>query len=71
MLERALAEVARLPDEEQEAIACLILEEMEIERGWDERFLISGHASASFPNRFRPGQGWLMPSDRLKGPPAG
>jgi hypothetical protein len=38
MLERAFAEVAKLPEEEQEAIASRLLEELEIERGWDERF---------------------------------
>lgn len=38
MLERAIAAAANLPDDEQEAIACLIIEEMEAERGWDERF---------------------------------
>ncbi len=43
MLERAIAEVSRLPEDEQEAIACLIMEEMEAERGWDERFAKSGN----------------------------
>ena len=38
LLEKALAEVARLPEEEQEAIATLILDEIAAERGWDERF---------------------------------
>ena len=38
LLEKALAEVARLPEAEQEAIATLILEEIAAERGWDERF---------------------------------
>jgi hypothetical protein len=38
LLERALAEVARLPEAEQEAIAALILDEIADERGWDERF---------------------------------
>jgi hypothetical protein len=38
LLERALAEVARLPEAEQEAIAALILDEIAAERGWDERF---------------------------------
>lgn len=38
MLERAVAAARTLPDEEQEAIACLILEEMEAEKGWEERF---------------------------------
>lgn len=37
-LDKAIAEVARLPEEEQETIAALILEEIAAERGWDERF---------------------------------
>jgi hypothetical protein len=39
LLEKALAEVARLPEEDQEAIAALILDEIAAERGWDERFV--------------------------------
>ena len=38
MLERAFAEVAKLPEDRQEAIARRILEDVEAERGWDERF---------------------------------
>ncbi len=38
LLEKALAEVARLPEEEQEVIATFILDEIAAERGWDERF---------------------------------
>jgi hypothetical protein len=38
LLEKALAEMARLPEDEQEAIAALILDEIAAERGWDERF---------------------------------
>jgi hypothetical protein len=38
LLEKAFAEVARLPEAEHEAIATLILEEIAAERGWDERF---------------------------------
>ena len=38
LLEKALAEVARLPEDEQETIAALILDEIAAERGWDERF---------------------------------
>jgi hypothetical protein len=37
-LERAIAAVARLPDDAQEAIACLILEEMKADLGWEEWF---------------------------------
>ena len=38
LLEQALAEVARLPEAEEEAIAALILDEIAAEQGWDERF---------------------------------
>jgi len=38
MLEKAFSAVARLPESEQESIASLILEEIEAERRWDERF---------------------------------
>jgi len=38
LLEKALAEVAQLPEAEQEAIAALILDEIAAERDWDERF---------------------------------
>lgn len=51
MLERAIAEAARLPEEEQEAIACLMLEEMEAERGWDERFAKSENTLAELARR--------------------
>jgi hypothetical protein len=37
LLEKAIAEVARLPDPDQEAIARLILNEINAERDWDER----------------------------------
>jgi hypothetical protein len=37
LLEKALAEVARLPEEEQEVIATLILDEIAAERAWDAR----------------------------------
>lgn len=38
LLEKALAEIALLPEAAQESIARLILDEIEAERGWDERF---------------------------------
>ena len=50
-LEIAISAVARLPDDEQETIACLILEEMEAERGWEERFAKSGDKLAELARR--------------------
>lgn len=38
ILERAIAELAKLPEEEQEAYGLQLLEELENERGWNERF---------------------------------
>jgi hypothetical protein len=38
LLEHAVAELSRLPDDKQEAVASLIMEELAAERGWDERF---------------------------------
>ena len=38
MLEKAVAELAKLPEAEQEAYAARLLDELEIEHGWDERF---------------------------------
>ncbi len=37
LLEKAIAEVARLPEADQEVIASLILDEINAERDWDER----------------------------------
>jgi len=51
ILERAIAEVARLPDDEQETIACLMLEEIEAERGWDQRFAKSESKLAELARR--------------------
>lgn len=36
LLDQAVAEVRKLPDAEQDAIATLILEEIEDDRRWDE-----------------------------------
>jgi hypothetical protein len=38
LLEQALAEVRKLPEPEQDAIAAMILEELADERRWDEAF---------------------------------
>lgn len=38
MLERAFAEAAKLPDETQQTLASLLMEEMRADAGWDERF---------------------------------
>jgi hypothetical protein len=38
LLERAIAEVGKLPDPEQDAIAALILDQIADDRAWDEAF---------------------------------
>lgn len=38
LLEKAFAEAAKLPDDEQDAFAALMLEELDAERRWDEAF---------------------------------
>ena len=52
-LEHAIAAVTRLPEDEQEAIACLILEEIAAERGWEERFASSERKLAELARRAR------------------
>jgi hypothetical protein len=38
LLERAIAQLKTLPADEQDAIAAMILEELEDEKRWDESF---------------------------------
>ena len=38
LLDRAIAEARKLPEEEQEALAWVMLEEIDSERPWDELF---------------------------------
>ena len=38
LLERAIEEARRLPEEDQEALGWLMLEEIDSERKWDELF---------------------------------
>jgi hypothetical protein len=52
-LEHALAELVRLPEDEQETIAALILEEITAERAWDERFAKSESKLAELGRRAR------------------
>ena len=41
LLEMALTEVRKLPEDKQDAIAALIIEELEDERRWDSAFASS------------------------------
>ena len=38
LLERAISEISKLPEEEQDALASVILEEMVAEKRWSEIF---------------------------------
>jgi hypothetical protein len=53
MLEQAIAEASGLPDDRQETIARLMMEEMAAERGWDERFAKSENKLAELARRAR------------------
>ena len=51
ILERALAAIAKLPDEQQEAIGANILDDLETEKGWEERFASSQDRLAELSKR--------------------
>lgn len=53
LLKEAIAEAERLPEDEQETIASLILEEVNAERGWDERFAKTQDKLAAMARRAR------------------
>jgi hypothetical protein len=67
LLEKALAEVARLPDADQEAIAALILDEIAAERGWDERF---AKTQDQLGKLVRPARDEVARGDVLSGDPS-
>jgi hypothetical protein len=52
-LEHAIAAVVRLPEDEQEAIGRLILEEIAAERGWENRFARSEEKLGALAGRAR------------------
>ena len=53
LLEQALAEVRKLAEPEQDAIAALILEELADERRWDEAFARSQEPLARLAAKVR------------------
>ena len=53
LLEKALQEVSKLPPEKQEAIASIIIEELEDERRWDEAFAASQDKLAKLAQKVR------------------
>jgi hypothetical protein len=69
LLEKAMAEARKLPEQEQEAFAAWILAELEWERRWDELFSRSQDALARMAADARAEYGaglteWLDP-DKL------
>jgi hypothetical protein len=53
LLQQAVAEVQKLPQQEQDAIATLILEELADERRWDEVFARSQDQLARLATKVR------------------
>jgi len=53
LLEQALAEVHKLPPDQQDAIATLILEELADEERWDRAFAQSHDALARLADKVR------------------
>lgn len=53
LLERALTEVYKLPPEKQDAIAAVILEELEDEQRWDAAFAASQDKLAKLAQKVR------------------
>ena len=53
LLEQALAEVRKLPEPEQDAIASLILDELADEQRWDETFARSQDQLARLATKVR------------------
>lgn len=53
LLDKALHRVVELPEAEQEAIASLILDELEAERGWEARFADTQDALGELVRRAR------------------
>ncbi|MBX9583530.1 MAG: hypothetical protein K2X87_24780 [Gemmataceae bacterium] len=51
LLDRAVAEARKLPDAEQDALAALILDEIEDDRRWDEAFAKSPGKLAALATR--------------------
>jgi hypothetical protein len=66
-----MAAIAKLPDAEQEAIACNILEEIEAEKSWDARFGNSQDRLAELSRRAgeQVTDGRAMPFDPSNRPP--
>ena len=62
LLEKVLTEVYKLPPEKQDAIAAVILEELEDERLWDKAFAESQNKLAQLARKVRAD----IKADRIK-----
>jgi hypothetical protein len=69
LLEKAFAEISKLPRQEQDAIAVWILEELASERRWEETFASSTDALAQLADEalaeFRAGRTHVLDPDKL------
>ncbi len=53
LLEKVISEISKLPPEEQDAVAAVILEELEDERQWQEAFAESQDKLAHLAHKVR------------------
>jgi predicted amidophosphoribosyltransferase len=69
LLERAFAEAAKLPETEQEAIAALVLAELDSEQKWDDLFAKSQDLLSKLArearDEYRSGQTEPLDPDKL------
>ncbi len=69
LLEKAFAEVSKLPQQEQDAVATWILEELASERRWEEIFADSADVLAQLADEalaeFRAGRTQVLDPDKL------
>ena len=69
LLEKAFAEASKLPDQEQDAFAAWVLEELASEQRWDELFARSSDTLERLANEalaeFRAGRTQPLDPDKL------
>lgn len=69
LLEKAFVEAGKLPDEEQDALARAVLEELAAERRWDDLFSRSedvlGQLAAEAEAEYRAGRTQRLDPDKL------
>jgi hypothetical protein len=69
LLEKAFAEASKLPEQEQDALAAVILEELASERRWDQAFADSADLLARLADQalaeHRAGKTHVLDPERL------